>query len=78
MVQRVDDIDNVFDIVAAITANGINFVFPALFYFMLVRRKNKDKNWKYYAALAIFGFFIGFGVFTVVMEFISLGNDLSI
>lgn len=66
----VDDIEDVFNIVGAIASNAIAFIFPSLFYFMMVRRKNKPKRWHYYAALACFCFFVPFGIFAVVSKFL--------
>ena len=37
----VDDIEDVFNIVGAVAANAISFIFPGIFYYLLVKRKNK-------------------------------------
>ena len=67
----VDDIEDVFNLVGAIASNAIAFIFPSLFYFTLVKRKNKEIRPQYYAAWVVFVFFIPFGIFAVVSKFLT-------
>ena len=66
----VDKIENVFNIVGAIAANSVSFLFPTLFYFMMVRKTNTKKGIYYYAAVSIFVFFIPFGVFMIISNYL--------
>ncbi len=65
----VDDIEDIFNVVGAIASNAINFIFPAMFYMFLIRKKNKPKKIKYYISVGLFCFFIPFGIFSVVSKF---------
>ena len=67
----VDDIEDVFNIVGAIASNSINFIFPAMFYMLLIRKKNKPKKMQYYISVGLFCFFIPFGIFSVVSKFLK-------
>lgn len=67
----VDDIEDVFNIVGAIASNAISFIFPAMFYMLLVRKKNKPRKLQYYISVALFIFFIPFGIFSVVSKFLK-------
>ena len=58
----VDDIEDVFNIVGAVASNAISFIFPGLFYFVMIKRKNKEKNVKYYLSIVLVCFFIPFGI----------------
>lgn len=62
----VDDLQTVFNIVGAISANSLVFILPSLFYFRLVDLKKKRRTAKYFAAIGMFCFFILFGIFSVV------------
>lgn len=70
-----NEVEDVFNICGAIAANGTCFIFPCMFYVMLIRKRNKPKKLKYWMALAGFIFFIPFGVFAVVSMFISEKPD---
>ena len=67
----VDDIEDVFNIVGAIASNAIAFIFPAMFYMLLVQKKNKPKKLHYYISVVLFAFFIPFGIFSVVSKFLK-------
>lgn len=66
----VKDIEDVFSIVGSIAANAISFIFPSLFYFFLIRKKNKPRKKHFYVAGFVFMFFIPFGIFSVVTKII--------
>lgn len=70
----VDDIEDVFNLVGAIASNAIAFIFPSMFYVFLVKKKEKEVRIQYYFAMAIFIFFIPFGIFAVVSKFLT-GED---
>ena len=67
----VDDIEDVFNIVGAVASNAISFIFPGLFYWMMIKRKNKEENIRYYLSIFIVCFFIPFGIFAVVSNIIA-------
>ncbi len=66
----VDDIEAVFNLVGAVASNAIGYIFPCMFYYLLVKYKNKTKTYNYYIARTLFYFFIPFGVFSVVAKYI--------
>ena len=68
----VDSLASVFNIVGAISANSIVFIFPCLFYFRLIEMKGKDKKVKYYLAKVMFIFFILFAILSVASSYITL------
>jgi amino acid permease len=67
----VDDIEDIFNVVGAIAANAINFIFPAMFYMFLIRKKNKPKKMQYSISVGLFCFFIPFGILSVVSKFLK-------
>ena len=66
----VGDIEAVFNLVGAVASNAIGYIFPCMFYYLLVKYKNKKKTYSYYIARTLFYFFIPFGVFSVVSNYI--------
>lgn len=66
----VSDIEAVFNIVGAVASNAIGIIFPCMFYYLLVKYKNKKKTYKYYIARTGFYFFIVFGIFSVISKYI--------
>lgn len=66
----VDDIEDVFSIVGSIAVNAIAFIFPSLFYFFLVRKKDKPRKVHFYIAGFIWMFFIPLGIFSVITKII--------
>ena len=69
--MAVDDIEDVFNIVGAVAANAISFIFPSLFYITLVKRKKRPVTYRYYLSLAVFVFFIPFGIFAMISNIIK-------
>ena len=67
----VDDIEDVFNIIGAIASNMISFILPSLFYWIMVKRKNKEKKIQYYGAWAVFLLFIPLGIFAVISNIIT-------
>ena len=67
----VDDIEDVFNIIGAIASNMISFILPSLFYWVMIKRKDKPKKIQYYGALVIFWLFIPIGIFAVVSNIIT-------
>lgn len=55
-----------FNIVGAVASNSVGFILPALFYFVLVRKKGKPKNVNFYASIAMFSIAIPFGILAIV------------
>lgn len=66
----VQDIKAVFNLVGAIASNSIGYIFPCMFYYLLVKYKNKTKTYNFYIARTLFFFFIPFGIFSVVANYI--------
>lgn len=66
----VDDVEIVFNVVGAVASNAISFIFPSMFYFMLVVKKNKPKKPYFYLAAFLWIFFIPFGIFSVITKFL--------
>lgn len=67
----VGNIEDVFNLVGAIASNAIGSIFPCMYYYLLIKFKNKVKTYNYYIAMVLFYFFIPFGVFSVVSNYIS-------
>jgi hypothetical protein len=57
--------------VGAIASNAISFVFPPLFYFSLIIKKKKQRKTQFYISIAIFSFFLPFGVASVIIKFLQ-------
>lgn len=66
----VDNIEDVFSVVGSIASNAISFIFPSMFYFFLVKKKNKTRKVHFYIAGVIFIFFIPFGIFSMVTKIV--------
>lgn len=66
-----NDVEDVFNICGAIAANATCFIFPCMFYLLLIRKRNKPRKVQYWAALVAFVFFVPFGIFAVASMFIS-------
>ena len=64
------DIEDVFNVIGAISASAINFWFPSIFYFQSVKKKRKEKKSTYYMSWALLWFFVPFGIFAVVSNYI--------
>ena len=60
-----DDIATVFNILGAIASSSICLILPSFFYVALIRKYNKPKKTQYYLAMAMFIFFVPFGIFAV-------------
>lgn len=56
----------IFNLVGAIASNSIGFIFPTLFYILLIRRKRRPKRINYYLAILLFLTAVPFGIFAVV------------
>jgi amino acid permease len=67
----VNDIQNVFNVIGAISSNLLGFIFPPMFYIFLIRKKNKPRKMHYHAAWILFILFIPFGIFSVVTKFLE-------
>lgn len=66
----VDNIEDVFSVVGSIASNAISFIFPSMFYFFLVKKKNKTRKFHFYLAGVIFIFFIPFGIFSMISKIV--------
>lgn len=66
----VDDIGAVFNVLGSFPSNWIVFIFPNLFYVKLVQLKKKPKTKKYYISWFLILFFLPFGVFAVITNFL--------
>ena len=64
------DIEDVFNVIGAISASAINFWFPSIFYFQSVKKLKKEKKPRYYMSWALLWFFVPFGIFAVVSNYI--------
>jgi len=67
----VKDIEDVFNVVGAIASNAISFIFPPMFYALLIRKKDKPRKLHYFISWTLFVFFIPFGIFSVVTKFLK-------
>jgi amino acid permease len=71
----VNDIEDVFNVVGAIASNAISFIFPPMFYLLLIRKKEKPRKIHYYISWVLFVFFIPFGIFSVITKFLKHDNE---
>ena len=69
MALVIQDIEDVFNVAGAISANSITFILPTMFYIFLILKKKKEKKIQYYVAWGVFVFSIPFGVFSVAANF---------
>jgi amino acid permease len=60
----------VFNFVGAVASNLIGYIFPCLFYFLLVQYKNKNRGIAFEVARVFTFFFIPFGIFSIVAQYI--------
>ncbi len=60
----------VFNIVGAIASSAISFIVPYMFYYYLIKRKNKPKTLNYFLSLAGIIIFIPLGILSVVSLYI--------
>lgn len=67
----VDNIQDALNVVGAISSNLISFIYPGLFYIMLIRIKKKPKKIHYFIAIAVVVVFVPFGIFAVVTQFLG-------
>jgi hypothetical protein len=67
----VDNIEDVFNVTGALAANATAFIIPPLFYVLLIHKKNKPRKIQYYLSAVMFLFFIPFGIFSVVNNFLE-------
>lgn len=65
-----DDIEVVFNIVGAVCSTSIGILLPCFFYFILVIKKNKEKNIKFYISLGVFLIMAPFAIFSVVAKYV--------
>lgn len=66
----VDDIESVFNLVGSVASNAIGFILPCLFYFTLVAYKNKARGIKFHIARFLAFFFIPFGLFAIIAQYL--------
>lgn len=64
----IGNLGKVFNLVGAIASNSIGFIFPTLFYIMLIKKKNRPKRIHFYIAVLLFFTAVPFGIFSVVAE----------
>ena len=65
------DIQDVVNVIGAISASAISFWFPGIFYFTLVKRMKKPKKISYYLSYLLLIFFVPFGFFAVAANYIA-------
>jgi amino acid permease len=65
-----DDIEAVFNIIGAVCSTSIAVLLPCFFYFMLILKKNKKRNIKFYVSIVIFAIMIPFAIFSVVAKYV--------
>lgn len=66
----VKNIEDVFNLVGAVASNAIGYIFPCMFYYLLIKYKKKKITPSYYIAAGLFYFFIPFGIFAVITNYI--------
>jgi hypothetical protein len=67
----VDDIEIVFNLIGAISATSIGVLLPCFFYFMLVIKKNKARNVKFYLSIGVFLIMAPFAIFSIVANYVG-------
>jgi amino acid permease len=65
----VDDIEVVFNFIGAICSTTIAILLPCFFYFMLIIKKNKPRNIKFYISITFFVIMVPFAIFSVVAQY---------
>jgi Mn2+/Fe2+ NRAMP family transporter len=60
----------IFNFVGAIASSSISFIVPYMFYFFLIKPKNKPKNIHYFLSLAGIIIFVPLGILSIVSLYI--------
>lgn len=66
----VNNIQSVFNLVGAISASAVGFIFPMYFYIKLIYKKNKEKKGIYYFSILLMFLMILFCIFAVIALYI--------
>lgn len=66
-----NDIEAVFNIIGAVCSTSICVLLPCFFYFVLVIKKGKKKNIKFYISGAIFCIMAPFALFSIVAKYVE-------
>ena len=66
-----NDIEAVFNLIGAICSTSIAVLLPCFFYFILIIKKDKKRNLKYYISIVVFGIMVPFALFSVVAQYIK-------
>lgn len=61
----------IFNLVGAIASNSIGFIFPTLFYIILIIQKKRKKTISFYFSLLLLCTSVPFAIFAVITEFIE-------
>lgn len=60
-----------FNIIGAICSTSISVLLPCFFYFILVIKKNKKRNIKFYISVVVFCIMAPFALFSVVAKYVE-------
>lgn len=71
----VDSVQDVFSIVGAIASNSKAILFPCLFYFAQIIKKDKQRKIKFYFSVGIFIVFACLGLNGIISNFIVGGGS---
>jgi amino acid permease len=66
-----NDIEAVFNIIGAVCSTSISVLLPCFFYFILVIKKKKPRNIKFYVSIAVFIIMAPFALFSVVAKYVE-------
>jgi amino acid permease len=66
----VGNLGSIFNLVGAIASNSVGFIFPTLFYMVIVVKQHRKKRIHFWVSLALFCIALPFGIFAVASEFI--------